>query len=192
MKTVRSAALGAFQLAIGIALLSGLPLSAQDPASSVHAAVAFDVSPPLRDLARLPVRRSYGLYEADDLVAMPLRPTAGLERDPVEQKTVSGPANYSLGLNLAGSTDAEDATITGRALVPPDPNLAVGDTQVVQWINSIYAVYDKATGGLVAGPFAGNALWAGFGGECETFNEGDVIAQWDKAAHRWVMAQNVF
>ncbi len=158
----------------------------------MHAATAFDVSPPLRDLARLPVRRSYGLYEADDLVAMPLRPTAGLQRDPVEQKTVSGPANYSLGLNLAGSTDAEDATITGRALVPPDPNLAVGDTQVVQWINSIYTVYDKASGALVAGPFAGNALWAGFGGECETFNEGDVITQWDKAAHRWLMAQNVF
>lgn len=191
MKTRRSAALRAFILSLGITLLSGLPLAAQDPAPSVHSAVAFDVSPPLRDLARLPARRSYGLYEADELVFMPLRPTAGLERDPVEQKTVSGPANYSLGLNLAGSSDAEDGTILGDTLVPPDPNLSVGDTQVVQWINSIYAVYDKATGDLVAGPFAGNSLWAGFGGECETFNEGDIIAQWDKAAHRWLMAQNV-
>jgi hypothetical protein len=50
---------------------------------------------------------------------------------------------------------------------------------------------DKTTGALVSGPIAGNALWAGFGGECQSFNEGDINAQWDKAVHRWFLAQNV-
>ena len=176
---------------MGMIFLCGLPLTGQNPQPTVHSAAAFDVSPPLRDLAKLPVQKTYGFNQADDLRSMPLRPTSGLEVDPVEQKTASGPTNYSVGLNLAGLTDADDEAIIGHRLVPPDPNLSVGDTQVVQWVNSIYAVYDKTTGALVAGPFAGNALWAGFFGECETFNDGDIIAQWDKAAHRWLLAQNV-
>src|ERR1039458_1988535 len=38
----------------------------------------------------------------------------------------------------------------------------------------------------------GNAFWSGFGGACQTSNSGDIIAQWDKIAHRWLMTQNVF
>ncbi len=64
--------------------------------------------------------------------------------------------------------------------------------QVVQWVNICYAVYDKATGNLIAGPFAGNQFWAGFGGVCQINNDGDIIIQWDKANHVWVASQNVF
>jgi len=84
------------------------------------------------------------------------------------------------------------ANIIGGQLAPPDTNLAVGDTQVVQWVNICYAVYDKATGNLIAGPFAGNQFWAGFGGVCQINNDGDIIIQWDKANHVWVASQNVF
>src|SRR5947208_12611575 len=72
---------------------------------------------------------------------------------------------------------------------PPDTNGAVGLTQYVQWVNSSFAVFDKATGNLIYGPVAGNTLWSGFGGLCETDNNGDIIAQYDKAAKRWVMTQ---
>jgi hypothetical protein len=67
-----------------------------------------------------------------------------------------------------------------------------GATQFVQWVNLSFAVFDKTTGGLVHGPVDGNTLWAGFGGPCETRNDGDPIAQHDKAAGRWVLAQPVF
>ncbi len=50
-------------------------------------------------------------------------------------------------------------------MAPPDTNAAIGDTQVVQWVNLCYAVFDKSTGALLAGPFPGNRFWAGFGGE---------------------------
>ena len=105
--------------------------------------------------------------------------------DPVEQSSASGSPNYSVGLNLVGVNDL------GVGILPSDANLAVGDTQVVQWVNVSYSVYNKTTGALQLGPIAGSQLWAGFGGYCETINDGDIIAQWDKAAHRWVLFENV-
>jgi hypothetical protein len=50
-------------------------------------------------------------------------------------------------------------------------------------------VFDKATGALVMGPVAGNTVWAGFGGGCQTNNDGDPIVQYDKAANRWILTQ---
>ena len=82
--------------------------------------------------------------------------------------------------------------VVGFHVAPPDTNAAVGDTQVVQWVNVCYAVFDKCTGATIVGPFAGNAFWQGFGGPCETSNDGDIIIQWDKSNHRWLAAQNVF
>ena len=73
--------------------------------------------------------------------------------------------------------------------VPSDSNGAVGATQYVQWVNLSFAVFDKATGTAVYGPAAGNTLWTGFGGGCEADNDGDPIAQYDKAANRWILAQ---
>ena len=75
---------------------------------------------------------------------------------------------------------------------PPDTNGAAGTTQYVQWVNAEYAVYDKNTGDRLLGPSPGNSFWTGFGGPCETSNDGDAIAQFDKAAGRWVMAQPVY
>ncbi len=53
-------------------------------------------------------------------------------------------------------------------------------------------MFDKTSGAVLAGPIEGNQFWAGFGGPCEAQNDGDIIVQWDKMAHRWLMAQNVF
>ncbi|HCC58512.1 MAG TPA: hypothetical protein DEQ47_14890, partial [Solibacterales bacterium] len=73
---------------------------------------------------------------------------------------------------------------------PPDTNGAVGATQYVQWVNESFAVFNKSTGAIAAGfPKAGNTLWTGFGGGCETNNDGDPIVQYDKAANRWIMTQ---
>jgi hypothetical protein len=73
---------------------------------------------------------------------------------------------------------------------PPDTNGAVGATQYVQWVNESFAVFNKSTGAIAAGfPKAGNTLWSGFGGGCQTNNDGDPIVQYDKAANRWVLTQ---
>ncbi len=77
----------------------------------------------------------------------------------------------------------------GICCAPPDTNGAVGATQYVQWVNLSFAVFNKTTGALVAGPTPGNALWAGFGGSCQTNNSGDPIVQYDKIANRWILTQ---
>jgi hypothetical protein len=74
---------------------------------------------------------------------------------------------------------------------PPDTNGAVGVTQYVQWVNESFAVYDKTTGALLYGPAAGNTLFQALGAThpCAVNNDGDPIAQYDKAANRWILTQ---
>jgi hypothetical protein len=72
---------------------------------------------------------------------------------------------------------------------PPDTTGAVGATQHVQWVNTSFAVFDKSTGAAVYGPVSGNTLFTGFGGACETSNDGDPVVQYDKLANRWVLMQ---
>jgi len=72
---------------------------------------------------------------------------------------------------------------------PPDTDGAVGATQYVQVVNTGMAVFDKATGAVVKGPIPTSALWSGFGGLCETDNDGDATVVYDKAAGRWVISQ---
>ena len=73
----------------------------------------------------------------------------------------------------------------------PDANIAVGDTQIVQWVDFSYVVCSK-TAPFACGPaIAGNALWSSLGGPCAANNSGQPIVQWDVQAHRWLLSQNV-
>jgi hypothetical protein len=74
-------------------------------------------------------------------------------------------------------------------VAPPDTTGDVGATQYVQWVNLKFAVFDKASGALLYGPANGNTLWSGFGGPCQTSNDGDPVVQYDQLANRWVMTQ---
>ncbi len=74
---------------------------------------------------------------------------------------------------------------------PPDTNGSVGISQYVQWVNASFAVFNKS-GNLIYGPVPGNTLWRGFGGLCETTNQGDPIVKYDQMANRWVMTQLAF
>jgi hypothetical protein len=111
--------------------------------------------------------------------------------DPVVQSSAGAAVGVTSGSNILGvgrSFVGPNGTFSVNA-APPDTNGAIGATQYVQWVNSSFAVFDKATGNVLLGPTAGNALWSGFGGDCETHNDGDPIAQYDKAANRWVLTQ---
>ncbi len=41
----------------------------------------------------------------------------------------------------------------------------------------------------MAGPFATNALWTGFGGNCQTDDNGDGVVLFNHIANRWVISQ---
>ncbi len=192
MKT--KAGLSLFTLSlIALLLVCSLVVSAQDNASSaptVRQAVRFAVSAPVRELAKLPQPKPSTVHEALPVRRIPKR-DFGVAVDPVEQNTAMVPGvNYSLGLNFLGVGNGFPGYTVPDA--PPDTNMAVGDTQIVQWVNVSFAVFDKGAGSISAGPILGKFLWQALGGPCAANNDGDIIAQWDNAAHRWMLAQNVF
>jgi hypothetical protein len=76
-------------------------------------------------------------------------------------------------------------------VIPPDTNGDVGATQYVQWVNLSLRVYDKATGNVLVTK-RGNAIWSGFGGLCDSTNQGDPVALYDKQHGRWILAQFAF
>ncbi len=147
-----------------------------------------DTSPPARDIIAPP----------SDFQAQHQKPIgranqqfASNQGDPVIQSSTLPRVAPTAGLNFDGvgvGFTGPNGTFTPNS-APPDPNGVVGATQYVQWVNTSFAVFDKATGAVLMGPTAGNALWRGFGGGCETNNDGDPIVQYDKAAGRWVFTQ---
>jgi len=174
-------------------LISTAAQEKSNPPMTVRHAENFAISPPLRELiANQPPSAIYGLHEANPVRWVNFHPgrKLGPAVDPVEQSSPGGPASINLGLNLLGvgygfpNYSVPDA--------PPDTNAAVGDTEVVEWVNVSYAIFSKTTGTLLAGPVEGNTLWSSLGGICASQNDGDIIAQWDRTAHRWLLAQNTF
>ena len=73
-------------------------------------------------------------------------------------------------------------------VLPPDTNGDIGSHHYVQWVNTTFAVYDRA-GNVLYGPAAGSTIWDGFGGPCEAQNDGDPIVLYDHLADRWLMSQ---
>jgi len=113
---------------------------------------------------------------------------AAHQQDPVLQGNVNPLVATTSGLNFAGVGNGDYGFVPNAA--PPDTNASVGATQVVQWVNESFAVFDKISGTILPGfPKAGNSVWAGFGGGCETNNDGDPIVQYDKANNRWILTQ---
>lgn len=179
------ASLGLPNLAAG----QGLRLGAHDLPSVVAMtdAAYHDVSRPLRDIT--PVT------DAGSARQIPLHPL----REAGTRAPVSDAADTALQTAPAPLVAARVITGflgVGRGFrgytvnsAPPDTNGAVGATQYVQWVNTSFAVFDKATRAVLLGPVPGNTLWSGFGGPCQTNNDGDAIAQYDKAANRWVLTQ---
>lgn len=108
-------------------------------------------------------------------------------------KTTTGPAalapTVGTGVDGVGKGFVGPAGTYTVSSAPPDTTGAVGATQYVQWVNTSFAIFDKATKAPVYGPANGKSLWQGFGGTCETSNDGDPVVQYDKLANRWVVSQ---
>jgi hypothetical protein len=72
--------------------------------------------------------------------------------------------------------------------INPDVNGSVGMSQYVQLVNYDMAVFDKGTGKILDEfPKPNNAIWKGFGGQCENELGKYSIIKYDQLAHRWVL-----
>jgi hypothetical protein len=186
MKWFRSTRLSSVLLATATASLLGISanVAAQDVnqngqfTTSDHAVTA-----PLRSLVPLQEKEGHRDKPIRLLVrgAAP-KPDPALQTAPAAAVTVGNVVSFD-GLGVGGGYTPNAA--------PPDTNGAVGATQYVQWVNESFAVYDKVTAAKLYGPAAGNTLFQALGAShpCAVNNDGDPIAQYDKAAGRWVMTQ---
>ncbi len=81
---------------------------------------------------------------------------------------------------------------------PSDNSLAVGPDHVVQIVNSRTAIFTKkgkkfkTTGQVLYGPVPTNNVFKGFGGACESTNNGDAVVRYDQLADRWLIVMPIF
>jgi hypothetical protein len=81
---------------------------------------------------------------------------------------------------------------------PSDNSLAVGPDHIVQTVNTRMAIFTKkgkrfdASGKALYGPVATNNVFKGFGGACETTNNGDAVVRYDQIADRWLLVMPIF
>ena len=158
---------------------------------AVYLPVRHDLSPPLVEIARAyqpPPASGRNIEVAEGVQNHygPMEPVIPITDPVVQEKNASlipGPEFTFEAL----SNDDNFATL-GVRVTPPDTNGDIGPNHYVQSVNLIFAVYDRA-GNLLVGPLPNNALWAGFGGDCETRNNGDPITLYDHLADRWLHSQ---
>ena len=155
------------------------------PQATFSAAKAFDVSRPLRDLARpvsahatprnLPPERG------------PLPTDRGFAGDGALQAT-NGPQASPLisapSLTFEGLANSDNPFL----LSPPDPNGEVSPNFYVEMVNVVFAVYSK-TGTRLLGPILLGDLWNGFAVSDCTDLSGDPVVLYDQLEDRWLLSQ---
>ncbi|HEY6016662.1 MAG TPA: hypothetical protein VIU16_07745, partial [Gaiellaceae bacterium] len=179
----------ALAVALGLASASTSALAAsRDKPTDVSDAVHYDTSPPLATMTPAPAppldtKKEHPQHKYP-------APAASTTADPVVQTTVGTAAAPSISTNFEGigqGFSGPQGTFTVNS-APPDPNSAVGPTQIVEVVNSALAVFNKS-GTPVYGPVQTNTLWSGFGGGCQANDDGDATVAYDRISNRWVISQ---
>jgi hypothetical protein len=157
--------------------------------------VAFDVSPPLRELAKSrqtpAVDKDALSYGPEGIDFESLSPRAAKAAPAAAgalgaQQAVS--AIPGTAANFEGLSNQDNFNVFGFRVNPPDPVGDVGPNHYVEMINLLYGVYSK-TGTLLLGPIDTGTLWAGFPIDECTEPSGDPIVVYDQVADRWILSQ---
>lgn len=114
------------------------------------------------------------------------RPRSFATSDPVLQLQTITAAAPVTATNFDGIGNGVAGFTVNSA--PPDTNGDVGPNHYVQIVNTDFAIYSKS-GARLYGPVPINTLWSGFGGGCQTNNDGDPTVVYDRIANRWVISQ---
>src|SRR5450432_2992602 len=146
-----------------------------------------DLSAPL---TLMPPAVRHDSYVEHPVKPIPRKYTRTSTVDPVQQATAPAVLAPTALLNFAGvgngfSGPAGSFTV---ASAPPDTNGDIGPNHYVQIVNTDFAIFNKS-GTALFGPVAINTLWSGFGGGCQTNNDGDPVVNYDPIANRWVISQ---
>ena len=155
--------------------------------------IYHDTSAPAREYAALhPTPQAVGPaqpFEHPRPLRRALPGSIPVGPDAAEQNSTSPLVQATLGFNFDGIPNiANGVSLEG---VPSDSNISVGDTQVVEIINTAYEVYDKSTGKSVFPATQVSTLFIGMPGLCGqgvTFFFSDPVVLYDKMAGRWLIS----
>jgi hypothetical protein len=166
--------------------------TATGPQARVTTASAFDVSPAMRDLAaRAQTARSAPAGVPSLADRGPTVAGGGFSGDAAVQSLTTPGATADVptpSVNFEGLRGEDNIPVLGGIPIPPDPNGDVGPTQVVQMVNTVWAVYSK-TGQRLLGPLSLASIWDGFENTDCADNSGDPIVLYDQLANRWILTQ---
>jgi hypothetical protein len=146
-----------------------------------------DTSAPVRDYISSQAAPALHSLERPRPLRRPIPGPVSLGTNASEQPFSSSQVSATLGFDFDGIPNAANGTLIG---IPSDSNLSVGDTQVVEVINTAYEVYDKATGKSFFPPQQISTIFSGMPGFCGqgvTFFFTDPIVIYDKIAARWII-----
>lgn len=141
------------------------------------------LSPPLREIPPIQTTRDPG--KPKDRKWLPYR---GALPGAAPARQADGALQSAPGVNAPNATGITFDGLAASGFAPPDSSGKVGPNHFVEWINTNFAIYDKA-GTLLYGPAAGNTLFTSLGGTCAAFNDGDPVVGYDNLADRWVLTQ---
>jgi hypothetical protein len=149
--------------------------------------VAFDVTAPVRDLAR----QAHAQVAAQQLRPElgPMVADHGFAGDGALQATAGQPLSASAAIAAPTVSFEGLANRDNPFLVsPPDPVGDVGPNHYVEMVNLVFAVYSK-TGARLLGPLPLGTLWNGFAVTDCTDLSGDPVVVYDQLADRWILTQ---
>ncbi len=150
-------------------------------------AAAFDVSRPLRELAKTaPSSKGKGGEVRPD--RGPAVADRGHSKDGAIQSETAPAAIPAPLANFEGMSNQDNFDVFGFRVNPPDPVGDVGPNHYVEMVNLVFAIYDKA-GNKLLGPVDSGTLWAGFAIPDCTEPSGDPIVLYDQLVDRWLLTQ---
>ena len=158
-------------------------------APSVGQSIKNDISEPLSSMEPVRTLRQPGINEIP-FFGKPPSAFKKEEPDPLTQNfyTLSHQGYNLPFMNIPSTVQNFEGVNNVNGVLPPDTNGDVGLNHYVQWVNLSFSIYNKS-GISLYGPVAGKTLWSGFGGPCQTDNDGDPIVLYDRQADRWMMSQ---
>lgn len=156
-------------------------------------AVAFDISPALRDMKpSQPGSPQPQVVEEVRPDRGPSVPDQGFSGDGALQEGVTlKSASLEVpapSANFEGLSNQDNFNVFGFRVNPPDPVGDVGPNHYVEMVNLVFAVYSK-TGTLLLGPVDTGTLWSGFAVPDCTDPSGDPIVVYDQFVDRWILSQ---
>lgn len=172
---------------------SAAPQSSTIAPPQFSTAVAFDVSPPVRNFPRATRTSAFSSTAVQEVRVErgPIAKDRGFSGDAAVQRSKLAATAATIPspiLTFEGLSNQDNFNLFGFRVNPPDPVGAVGPNHYVEMVNLTFAVYDKL-GNRLLGPVDTGTLWAGFAINDCTDPSGDPIVLYDQLQDRWLLSQ---